>query len=502
MATQFITPSPAFQKFEAREETPGMLQTLGFVAFAVYFFLIFSRMPEITAMRFGTSFYQIFIFSNLCLVFTVISGGLGRVIGTRVSLILLGLHFWYMASLPFSYWKTGTVEHLSYIARYLPLAFFIMALVRNEKQLRTTFTVMRAAMLITLVFTLSAPVTETSDERLMIDGGRFSNSNEIAMYLLIGLPFWLHMAASSTFPSVLRVLAGVEVALSLYQCLRTGSRGGLITIVILGVIIFLASSAINKLKVIVLTATVAVLLIPLLPTAVRTRLLTLTGETRDESASGSSESRFALLMESIGIAARHPIVGVGVGVYAEAAAEISGREGRRKLWQVTHNGYTQVAAEAGLPAFALFMATLVISLKSLMKSRVLASRFPETQDLALMAGCLQLTTIVYLVSACFANIAQELFYYMVVGIAFACSWVVQNRYNLLVASETENTRRQAEAATLVPASQPQLNQTPSSSTSATKPAPAAPVVGRPKPIAPESQYGDVPWARNPARRQT
>jgi O-antigen ligase len=507
MATQFlnaaapVNPKP-MRVFVPQEQISSM-EHLGFASFGIYFFLIFSRMPELVAMRLGHSFYQIFIASVLCLVFMLAGGGFARIVGSRMSVLIIGLHIWYAASFPFSYWRSGTMEQLSYIARYLPIAFFTMALVRRENQLRTTFAIMRAAMLITLAFTMTAPVqvSETGDERLQVGEGRFSNSNEIGMYLLIGLPFWLHMATSLRFPVALRLLAGVEIALSLFQCLRTGSRGGLITILFLGVLLLVKSSAINRLKLIVLAVALLAIGVPMLPSAVRARLYSMTGETHDSGAAGSSESRMALLMESIAISAKHPIFGVGVGVYADAAAEISAREGKRKLWQVTHNAYTQVSAEAGLPALAMFLATLFLAIKHLRQSKRMCERFPEMQDLGIMSDCLLLTTLVYMLNGIFANIAQELFYYMICGLSFACAWATQERYDAL-----------SQAYATAAASSTPVSPTPmgtgaapqGTANRAPEVAPAAaktPVIGRPKPVAPESLYGDVPWARNPNRKR-
>ena len=480
-----------------------MMENFGFLAFGLYLFLVFSRMPELVALRFGHSFFQIFISSVLCLVLMVVNGGLSRIIGSRMSILLIALHVWYVASFPFSYWRSGTLDALNTILKVSPLAFFAMAMVRTEKQLRGAFTTMRAAMLVTLVFTMTAPVVENSDERLQLDGGRFANSNEIAVYLLLGLPFWLHMTTCTRFPMFLRILAGLEIGLSLFQCLRTGSRGGLITILLLGLLLFLLSSAINKLKIVVLGVGIVLIAVPLLPNAVRGRLYSLTGESHDGGAEGSSDSRMALLTESVKVAARHPLFGVGVGVYASAAAGISGQTGQAKLWQVSHNAYAQVAAEAGLPALFFFISTLVLSVKSLWRSRKLARRFPELEELATMANCILLTAFVYIVNAFFGNIAQEFFYYLVCGFAFCCVGVLEARYDALERAEAENVRRAAEAATVVEGSAPVPSSSVPGSGSIKPPAAETkrqePVIGRPKPLAPESLYGDVPWARNPNR---
>jgi O-antigen ligase len=509
MATQFISATPASPAAPLRLSLPaeksGMMETIGFLCFALYFFLIFSRMPEIFALRFGHSFYQIFITSLLCLVFVVVGGGLSRVVGSKLSLWLIGLHIWYCLSFPFSYWRSGTLDQLSYVARYFPMTYFAMGLARTEKHLRGVFVAMRAAMLVTLIFTLTAKtvVVEGGDDRLQMDGGRFGNSNEIAMYLLIGLPFWLHMAVSTRFPMVLRVLAGLEIGLSIFQCLRTGSRGGLITILLLGVLLLVMSSAINRLKIIALTLAVILIAVPLLPSAVRARLNSVTGDSHDDGAAGSSQSRLALLLESITLTALHPIFGVGLGVYPTAAAQISEKQGKRKLWQVSHNAYTQVSAEAGLPALFMFLGTLGITIASLRRSKRMSQQFPQMQELGMMCDCMLLTTLVYIVSGLFANIALELFYYMICGVSFLAVWVVQDRFTALTRArdqQLQQTTVSGDSAAPPPESPGFRLRDNTGFTMAQAPVTTPePTIGRPKPVPAESLYGDVPWARNPNR---
>lgn len=490
MATQLL-PAGAVPFSTTRIPNPeaslGPLEQFGFYSLVFYLFLIISRAPELIAVRFGSSYSQILISTSMCAVFLIISGSLFRVLGNKLTIALMALHFWYALSVPFSSWRTGSLEAINTVARIVPLFLFIAALIRTEKQLLGAFMTMRIAMLVALVYTMTAAVAEAED-RLMSEGSRFSNSNEIAMYLLIGLPFWLHMAISSRFNVFVRVLASVEIALSLFQCLRTGSRGGLITILILGSVVLLLASPINKLKLLVLGAAISLVAFPLLPPSIRERLLTLSGNAAVSSAGGSSESRRGLLFESIRVTFRHPVLGVGLGVYAAAAADISASVGEAKRWQVGHNAYTQVSSECGIPALLLFLWTLVVAARMTFRTRRMARSFPGGDELSLMAGCILLSGLVYIISGCFANIAQELFFYMLCGFALACEYVTQQRYGYFLAVQAEQARNVASVA------KPTL-------TVPGRPAPivasGGSVIGRPPARTLESQYGDVPWAKNP-----
>jgi O-antigen ligase len=463
-------------------------QRTGFFCLAVYVFLMMSRMPEFIALRYGTSFYQVFLAAIVCGLMLFIGGDIRRFAQNRLTAVLIGLHFLYLLSVPFSYWKTGSVEHLKTVGRYLPLFIFLTALVHTEKQLRKLFSIMSVAMLLVLLYTLSAPIQETDDDRLVLSG-RFANSNEIALYLLIGMPFWLYLSSSKRFPALIRVLAGLEIALSLYQCLRTGSRGGLITIALIGLIIFLATTMVNKVKLMVLLAGISLLAMPLLPERVRARLSSVLDASKDASAADSADSRLSLLVQSIRITAMHPLLGVGFGVYADAAAGISAKAGERKRWQVSHNAFTQVSSEAGIPAMILYIATLFYIWKTISRARRLASSIPEMADLALMSSCIALVLLIYLINCFFANIAQELFYYMICGFTMACGAIVEQRYHFLM----NEHRAGVATSTNIPAT-----------VAPTRPirdlqGRFRPAVKNAPPTGGSDQYGNVPWARNPRR---
>ena len=54
-------------------------------------------------------------------------------------------------------------------------------------------------------------------------------------------------------------------------------------------------------------------------------------------AVGSSQSRRALLLDSLAITASNPLFGVGPGNFTPHAADLAKAEGRHGMWQVTHN---------------------------------------------------------------------------------------------------------------------------------------------------------------------
>ncbi len=71
-----------------------------------------------------------------------------------------------------------------------------------------------------------------------------------------------------------------------------------------------------------------------------------------------------LLRQSIQMTFEHPIFGVGPGVFAAASWDERKRAGiGAGNAQVTHNTYTQISSETGIPGFFFFIATVFLSFK-------------------------------------------------------------------------------------------------------------------------------------------
>ena len=79
---------------------------------------------------------------------------------------------------------------------------------------------------------------------------------------------------------------------------------------------------------------------------------------------GSSEGRELLLVQSINMTFEHPIFGVGPGVFAAASWDERKRSGINPgNAMVSHNTYTQISSETGIPGFLFFIGALLLSLK-------------------------------------------------------------------------------------------------------------------------------------------
>ena len=71
-----------------------------------------------------------------------------------------------------------------------------------------------------------------------------------------------------------------------------------------------------------------------------------------------------LLIQSIRMTFEHPVFGVGPGVFSYAGWDERNKSGTSAgIAQVTHNTYTQISSETGIPGFILFAITLFLAVK-------------------------------------------------------------------------------------------------------------------------------------------
>jgi O-antigen ligase len=158
---------------------------------------------------------------------------------------------------------------------------------------------------------------------------------------------------------------------------------------------------------------VAVILIWLVGgNALRERFEQTNANPATNEASGSAQQRKELLIQSLKVTAEHPLFGVGPGNFEI----VSG------VWHVTHNSYTQMSAEGGVPAFLLYVLIFwrgIANLREVRKYRKTGKR------IRLFSMGLEASFVAYLVGSFFASDAYQLFPYCLVAYTSALRLIVQ-----------------------------------------------------------------------------
>ena len=101
-------------------------------------------------------------------------------------------------------------------------------------------------------------------------------------------------------------------------------------------------------------------LLVVLPESTRTRLMSFSQSEIGVSkeALESSESREYLLKQSIIFTFTHPVFGVGPGQFSSYEGGLRTEEGERGSWHETHNTFTQISSECGIPAMLCYIGAV------------------------------------------------------------------------------------------------------------------------------------------------
>jgi O-antigen ligase len=140
------------------------------------------------------------------------------------------------------------------------------------------------------------------------------------------------------------------------------------------------------------------------------------------TAVSSTVARTQVLWESIVITLEHPVFGVGPAQFVVAAEDRAREHGSTTSWSVTHNTYTELSSETGIPGLLFYMAALLWSFRCLASCRAeRAHRWSETADLARMALCLRVALLAYAVCGIFMNLGYHMYFPVLAGLAIAVS---------------------------------------------------------------------------------
>jgi putative inorganic carbon (HCO3(-)) transporter len=236
-------------------------------------------------------------------------------------------------------------------------------------------------------------------------GGIFGNSNDMALFLVTLVPIAIALLLSAR-NAVTKCMFGAISLMMMAAIVVTYSRGGFIGLMVaLG---FLAWRLGNQRRLEILGAGLVLMLgfLVLAPGGYGLRLASIVIPSLDPV--GSADARRGELTRSIYVALRHPLLGIGMGNYAPEMSYHG---------LVTHNSYTQVAAEMGLAALCCYTMFIVSPLRKL--AQIVRETFGARVNSRLyyLAVGLQAALLGYMVCSFFASVAYLWYVFYLVGYA-------------------------------------------------------------------------------------
>ncbi|HEX8068936.1 MAG TPA: O-antigen ligase family protein [Pyrinomonadaceae bacterium] len=314
------------------------------------------------------------------------------------------------------------------------LMFIVMVnVVRTERRLRALLWLALGAscfLSLNAIQDYRAGILAVQGERVAgAVGGMFGNPNDLALHLVTMLPVAVAFFFLKRNP-LTKLLCAAAAALLIAAIVVTFSRGGFLGLIAAGGVLAWKLGRRHKLLVGACILAAALGFGALAPGEYAARLGTITNVSAD--VTGSSSQRQQLLIRSLMVTAQHPVFGVGMGNFHTVSIH--------EL--VSHNAFTQVSAELGLAALALYVWFMVAPLRRLraVERETYAAR--RASRFYYLAVGLQAALVGYMVSSFFASVAYNFYVYYLVGYAVA----LRQLYEAARAAGDEQPAR-ADAAT-------------------------------------------------------
>ena len=329
---------------------------------SVYFclatlFLRLSVLPELILYTTHVNTYLLYLTAPPAILSALLMGSVRRTFRSRAAYYWLAFFAWMVLATPFSTWVGGSAGRvITYVRADGMFLVLIGGLAVDWREVRALFRTIAAAALVNLA--AARLFGNVSQGRISLAAsGTIGNSNDLAAQLLLMLPFLLFFMLGRRRSFVIRIAVIGLLLDGLWVILGTASRGGLIGLAVVFLCILVHLSLPKRIALVAAGVVIVLAALALLPANTRGRLGALFGG-KHEEAYESAESREYLLRMSVKFTFLHPMIGVGpdqFGIYEGKASRARGLHGN---WHVTHNAYTQVSSECGLPAFFFFVGGL------------------------------------------------------------------------------------------------------------------------------------------------
>jgi O-antigen ligase len=410
-----------------RSELDSPLRKLGLYLALAFVFCRFSLLGELVESRLNFDPHLVRILGIPTVVLALITGGLWRVLKSRLSYVWLGLLICMVLSVPLSYWPGGSTSlMLNYSKAQLPMILVIGGLALTWKESKLFLMAIALACVVNVLSGRFFVLNPETEGRLNLELGTIGNANDFTAHLFFVLPFVIFVLLISDRAWLRRILCLGVLGYGVYSCAATGSRGGLVAFA--AICLFILIRAPGRVRIGTLAAITAMFLIVLamLPQTLLHRYATLfTNDSDDIEAIESTQARAHLLRASIQFTMQHPILGVGLGEFSDYEAADAKSAGKKGAWQVTHNAYTQVSSEAGVPALLFFLAAIVMSFRTFGKVYRAARYRPELRSMAMACFCCQLSMVGFCTATFFLSLAYTMYLPAMSGLAIALSGALQ-----------------------------------------------------------------------------
>lgn len=381
-----------------------------------------SRLPILGMIR------PTLVFVGLITIVILAAGsGRGRKDLSGSTRYLNALIVYILISLPFVAWPGSVVKHgLDVFVKAVVFFYFTVQLIDTLPRLRSFVVVVIGCQVLRVLEPLFLHVTigywgsfahmGGGDvlERLAGAPNDIINPNGLAFVILTALPFLYYLIGGLKNLLMKAAVVGLLAAL-LYALVLTGSRSGMVgLLVIVAAIIFRSE---RRSAILVIAAIAGVLLVGVMTPDMRDRYLSLTND--DTRNAATTHGRIEHMLDEVEVASRRPLVGHGLGTSQEALANEAGR------YQPSHNLYLEVMIELGIIGFVVYFMFLVSVFSNLREVRTALVSLGkqrgagdgDRQFYERCTGAILVLVLMCLVFSIASYGLSELYWYLIAGLS-------------------------------------------------------------------------------------
>lgn len=307
---------------------------------------------------------------------------------------LIAMFVWLVLGIPFAMWRGGSLDYvITFIWKVVAVIVLMLVCADSFSRMRKLLKVEALSFLLICGLGLRA-VQHGYVFRALEENQRqfFINPNEVALKAALAVPLCVAflMISRSVLPKIFWISAAIVCCVTI---VLTESRGGVLALSA-GMLVLMFRGTLRGKRALLAGLIIAIVLVLFLsaPANFSHRLGTVLSP--DEDVTGSAQARQELLTQSLLVTLHHPIFGVGIGNFDIVSGS----------WHQTHNTYTQISSELGLPALLFFLYALFHSWKSIRK----VERSVNNKEYLVIASGLKAMLVTAVVGLFFYSAGYEL----------------------------------------------------------------------------------------------
>lgn len=340
----------------------------------------------------------------LALLAFVAATGSGRLRWPREATCLALLLGWLFLGVPFASWRGGALSNTLDFGKNVLFILVMISAVNSMGRLRRLMFVQTIC--VGLVAIVSVARGALLGHRLSgVLNGPYGNPNDFAFTIVLTLPFCLAFALRSRSGLITRLFWWALIPVMVYSLMLTASRAGLLALLVTMAVALWEFGVKGRRFFLILAAIVGLTAI-MVAAGTKTWLRfegTFNPSENYAASYGSAEERRQLLNWSIEFTERHPLFGIGLGDFPSYSGH----------WKDTHNSYTEMSCEGGLPALMLYLLILFFGFANV--RRVKRGVCDHRSDEWLIAVALRAALWGYLIGSFFASVGVHLFPYLLIA---------------------------------------------------------------------------------------